>query len=58
MLAGYKTYITAALAILGAVASYFMGDLALADAIQIVIPALMGAFVRHGVTTTLNSPTL
>lgn len=49
MLSGYKTYVTAALAIAGAVAAYLVGDMSLADAVQIVVPALIGAFVRNGV---------
>lgn len=49
MLSGYKTYVTAALAIVGAVAAYLVGDMSLADAVQIVVPALIGAFVRNGV---------
>lgn len=50
MFAGYKTYITAALALLGAVAGYLTGDVALNDAIQLGLTAVMGAFIRHGVT--------
>lgn len=51
MLSGYKTYITAIVAIVGAVGGYLAGDLALADAIQLVVTAAMGAFIRHGVST-------
>jgi hypothetical protein len=51
MLSGYKTYITAGLAVVGAVAAYLTGDMAIADAIQIVVTAVMGAFIRNGVTT-------
>lgn len=51
MFAGYKTYILAGVTLLGAVASYLVGDVSLEAAIQLGITALMGAFIRHGVTT-------
>lgn len=49
MLAGYKTYITAGVAIVGAVAAYLVGE---ADAMQtanLVLTALIGAFIRNGI---------
>jgi hypothetical protein len=48
MLSGYKTYITAAVSIVGAVAAYLTGDMSIADAAQIVVTALIGTFVRNG----------
>jgi hypothetical protein len=51
MLSGYKTYITAAFAILTAVGTWLAGDLQLADMIQTVVTAALGAFIRHGVAT-------
>jgi hypothetical protein len=51
MLSGYKTYITATVAVVGAVAAYLVGDVSLADTAQIVVTALLGAFIRHGVST-------
>jgi hypothetical protein len=51
MLKGKKTYVTAALTILGAVGGYLTGDLTLAAAAQLVVTALLGAFIRSGVTT-------
>lgn len=48
-LKGKKTYVVAALAVVGAVASYLTGDLALADAVQLAITAILGATVRAGV---------
>jgi len=48
-LSGYKTYIVAALTVLGAVASYLIGDVALADAAQLVVTAVLGATIRAGV---------
>ena len=53
MFVGYKTYILAAVTVLGAAASYLVGDITLQAAIAIVVPALSGAFVRHGIATTM-----
>ena len=52
MLVGYKTYILAAVTILGAAASYLVGDMSIQQALAIVVPAISGAFVRHGIATT------
>jgi hypothetical protein len=49
MLSGYKTYITAVLAILTAIGTWLAGDLQLGDMIQTVVTAALGAFIRHGV---------
>ena len=49
MLSGYKTYITAAVAVLGAVGAYLSGEMTIVDAVQIIVPALIGAFVRNGI---------
>jgi hypothetical protein len=51
MLSGYKTYITAVLAILTAVGAWLAGDVQLADMIQTVVTAALGAFIRHGIAT-------
>ena len=51
MLSGYKTYITAVLAILTAIGTWLAGDIQLADMIQTVVTAALGAFVRHGIAT-------
>ena len=51
MLSGYKTYITAALAILTAIGTWLAGELQLADMIQTVVTAARGAFIRHGVAS-------
>lgn len=52
MLNGYKTYILAGVTVLGALASYLVGDINIQQALAIVVPALSGAFVRHGIATT------
>lgn len=51
MLKGYKTYIVGAVSIIGTVASYLVGDIALADAAQLVITAVMGMTIRSGINT-------
>jgi len=52
MFSGYKTYITAGLAVIGAIAAYLTGDATLADTAQLVVTALLAAFVRSGVAKT------
>lgn len=51
MLKGYKTYITAGVAIITAIATYLTGDATLSEAIQLSITAVLGATVRAGVTS-------
>jgi len=49
MFAGYKTYITAGVAVISAVAAYATGEADLMDTANLVFTALLGAFIRHGV---------
>ena len=49
MLKGYKTYITAGVAIVVAVAEYLTGDATLADTANLAFTALLAAFVRNGI---------
>lgn len=49
MLAGYKTYITAGLAVLTALAAYLTGEATIIETAQLIFTALIGAFVRNGV---------
>lgn len=49
MLAGYKTYVTAAVAVIGAVAAYLVGDADLMQTVNLVFTALLAAFVRNGI---------
>jgi hypothetical protein len=51
LLSGYKTYITAAVAIIGAVAGYLVGDVSLADTAQLVLTAVLGATIRSGIAS-------
>lgn len=48
MFSGYKTYITAAVAVIGAVAAYLTDDATLIQTAQLVVTAIIGATVRHG----------
>lgn len=49
ILKGKKTYVVAAVTMLGAIGSVLTGDLALADAIQLCVTAALGATIRHGI---------
>lgn len=49
MFAGYKTYITAGVAVVTAVASYLVGDADLMQTANLVFTALLAAFVRNGI---------
>ena len=49
MLSGYKTYITAAVTVIGAVAAYLTGDAELGATIQLVVTAVLAATIRNGV---------
>ncbi len=49
ILKGKKTYIVAAVAVIGAVSGYLTGDVAMNDAIQLVVTAVLGATIRNGV---------
>ena len=49
MFKGYKTYITAGVAIITAVAAYTTGDADMMQTANLVFTALMAAFIRHGV---------
>lgn len=50
-LKGYKTYIVAGLTIVGAIAGYLIGDTSLTDALQVIVPAVLGITIRNGITT-------
>lgn len=54
MFKGYKTYITAGVAIVTAAAAYATGDADLMQTANLVFTALMAAFIRHGVEDTAN----
>ena len=49
MLKGYKTYVTAGVAVVGAVAAYLVGDADLMQTANLVFTAILAAFVRNGI---------
>jgi hypothetical protein len=49
MFAGYKTYVTAGVAVVTAVAAYLVGEADLMQTAQLVFTALLGAFIRNGI---------
>lgn len=48
-LKGKKTYIVGVLGILGAIASYLVGDASAVEAAQMVITAVLGMTVRNAI---------
>jgi len=54
MFQGKKTYIVAALAVLGAIGAYLTGDATMAEAIQLAVTAILGATIRAGVATEVE----
>lgn len=54
MLKGYRTYILGGVTIIGAVAAYLVGDTSLTEAINLVVTAGMGMFIRSGVDTAVQ----
>jgi hypothetical protein len=50
MLKGKKTYITAIVAIVGAIGAYLAGDASVMQTAQLVTTALLGMFLRNGMT--------
>lgn len=53
-LAGYKTYITVALAVIGAVLGYLTGELSAVQAAQIILPAVIGGTLRNALNTVIG----
>lgn len=51
-MAGYKTYIICAIAIIYGVTGFFTGNLDANAALQVILAALGGAAMRHGMTTS------
>lgn len=49
---GKKTYAVAALSIFGALAAAISGQLSYPEAAQLIVTAVMGATIRHGVATS------
>jgi hypothetical protein len=55
VLQGKKTYVVAAMGILGFLASYLTGDIELATAAQGILTAILGITIRHGINTTTGN---
>lgn len=51
MLSGYKTYLVAGVTVIGAVVSFLVGDISLVQAAQLAVPAILGATIRHGISS-------
>lgn len=51
-LEGYKTYLVALSAFVGAWAAFATGDATLSEAIQLSVTAILGATIRRGVETS------
>lgn len=49
---GKKTYLVAACSVLGAIAGVLSGQIAAPDAAQLIVTALLGATIRHGVNSS------
>jgi hypothetical protein len=54
MLKGYRTYVLGAVTIIGALAAYLIGDTSLTEAINLIVTAGMGMFIRSGVDTAVS----
>jgi hypothetical protein len=57
MLNGYKTYITGAMTLLGALGGFLIGNLSPLDAINLVVPAVLAMTVRNAIPKTTNPQT-
>ena len=51
MLSGYKTYITAGLAVITAITTFLTGDATQGEALTLIVNAVLGATIRHGIST-------
>lgn len=52
ILAGKKTYVVGVIGIIGAIASYLVGDATVTQAGQAILTALLGMTIRHGVANS------
>lgn len=55
---GKKTYATAIVTILGALLAFFNGDITVLQGLELSVPALLGMFIRNGVTTEIQKAML
>ena len=54
-LVGYKTYILGIGVIVSAICAYLAGVADLSQTLNVIWPALMGMFIRNGITNTVNN---
>lgn len=54
MFNGKKTYVAAGATILGSLAGLLSGAVALPDAVQLIVTAVLGATIRHGVSSEVQ----
>lgn len=52
---GKKTYFVAVASVLGAIAGVLSGQIAVPDAAQLIVTAVLGATIRHGVQSSSRS---
>ena len=50
ILQGKKTYVAGIIGILGAIAGYLTGDIDMAQTGQLLLTAILGMTIRHGVS--------
>lgn len=56
-LSGWKTYLTAAAAIITAIAGYASGAITLPDLVAAIFVAIGTMTIRHAITTTVSNAT-
>lgn len=56
-LSGWKTYLTAAAAIITAIAAYFNGAITLPELVSAIFLAIQTANIRHAMTITVSNAT-
>jgi hypothetical protein len=49
MFSGYKTYIVAAVSVIGAIAAYLTGEATVMQTAQLCVSAILAACVRNGI---------
>jgi hypothetical protein len=52
LLKGYKTYIVGAVTVVGAAASFLVGDTDVAQTAQLIVTAVLGMTVRNAIGTS------
>lgn len=52
LLAGKKTYVTAALAVASAIGAYLLGDADPGTTMNIIVSSLLAVFIRNGIANS------